>query len=167
MKYQLCQLSKPYEKYVISNDGRLFNLKLGELKEMNLFTSAKGYKLARLYDGNGKRRSCDLHRLVLLTFCGPPPDSTHVARHLNGNSLDNRIENLCWGSVQDNSNDMVAHGRSTKGEKHPNSKLTEELVLKIRKELEEGSSGVFLSKKYGVVKSVISMIKNRKIWNHI
>lgn len=134
---------------------------------MKLFTSRKGYKLVRLYDGKGRRLSCDLHRLILMTFCGPPSGGKDVARHLNGNSLDNRLENLCWGSVQDNSNDMVSHGKSTKGESHPNAKLTEVLVLKIRKELEEGASGVSLSKKYGVVKSVISMVKNRKIWNHI
>lgn len=42
-----------------------------------------------------------LHRLVLTTFVGPPPDG-YVAMHLNGNPQDNRLQNLKWGTQSEN-----------------------------------------------------------------
>lgn len=50
-----------------------------------------------------------VHRLVALAFHGLPSD-TQVVRHLNGNRLDNRAENLAWGSPSDNAADSIAHG---------------------------------------------------------
>lgn len=53
-----------------------------------------------------------VHRVVLLSFVGPPlPDQTHV-RHLNGDSADNRLENLAWGTPQQNADDRKRHGTS-------------------------------------------------------
>lgn len=47
-----------------------------------------------------------LHRVVLETFVGPPPPGSY-GRHLNDDRSDNRLENLAWGTPQDNVNDML------------------------------------------------------------
>jgi len=48
--------------------------------------------------------------------------------------------------------------------KKPNTKLTPEIVIKIRAELSGGATGIELSERYGVHKATISDIKRRKIW---
>lgn len=51
-----------------------------------------------------------VHRLVLEAFDRPAREG-EVARHLNGDGSNNRLENLAWGSVSDNVQDMIRHGR--------------------------------------------------------
>ena len=60
--------------------------------------------------GGAARRRGRFTRLVLLAFVGPCPPGQE-ARHLNGNSLDNRAENLAWGTKAENTEDQFAHGR--------------------------------------------------------
>ena len=63
---------------------------------------------------NGKTKVYSIHRLVLLSFLGKSIDSTKtLCCHKNGNPLDNRIDNLYWGSDQDNSDDSGRHGTRT------------------------------------------------------
>lgn len=65
-----------------------------------------GVSLAR--DGRKVRRQ--VHQLVLESFQGARPTGKHVVRHLNGNYLDNRVENLAWGTAAENMGDQVTHG---------------------------------------------------------
>lgn len=112
---------------------------------------------------NKKRKFIGVHRLVLLAFIGKPSDG-YVGRHLNDNPLDNRIENLAWGSHNDNMADRKEHGNYTQGESHPMSKLKKDDVLSIRKSKETGGT---LSKKFNVGTSQISRIKRKQSWVHI
>lgn len=62
-----------------------------------------------------------VHDLVAQTFLGPKALGI-VVRHINGDELDNRIENLTYGTQSDNVADMVAHGRHHYGRRtHCNS----------------------------------------------
>lgn len=58
---------------------------------------------------NGKIVSRDVHRLVMEAFVGPCPAGQEV-RHLNGNAADNRLDNLAYGTRQQNVRDMMRHG---------------------------------------------------------
>lgn len=54
---------------------------------------------------NGRKKSIDVHRLILETFVGPCPPGMECL-HKNGNPADNRISNLRWGTRLDNINDL-------------------------------------------------------------
>lgn len=60
------------------------------------------------------RRTCPgqiyVHRLVAAAWHGAPQPGQGVARHLNGNALDNRPANVAWGSAADNYADSVRLG---------------------------------------------------------
>jgi hypothetical protein len=65
-----------------------------------------GYRVTSL-NGNKKK----LHRVLWEAFNGPIPDGMHID-HINGNKLDNRIENLRLACHAEN---LWAHRSPTKG----------------------------------------------------
>lgn len=73
-------------------------------------------------------------------------------------------EHLFLATCAENSADMVAKNRSSKGEAHSQAKLTEAEVLAIR-----ATSGVSaqVAEKFGVDASLVRMIRRRAIWRHI
>lgn len=72
-------------------------------------TNKDGHKRVQLWkDGQGKNHF--VHSLLLESFVGLRPSKSHVTRHLNGIPDDNRLENLAWGTVSENSLDDIKHG---------------------------------------------------------
>lgn len=67
-----------------------------------------GYSEVNLSKAN-KQFSRSVHRLVLEAFVGPCPPE-HEACHFNDERLDNRLENLRWGTSSENSHDYVRNG---------------------------------------------------------
>lgn len=61
---------------------------------------------------NSKTIVYSIQRLILQSFLGDNPGL--LACHKNGNSLDNRLSNLYWGTEQDNSNDAIRHDTTTR-----------------------------------------------------
>ena len=59
---------------------------------------------------DGRETALTVHRLVAETFIGAA-EAGQVVRHLNGDSTDNRAENLAYGTQRDNNLDTVTHGR--------------------------------------------------------
>lgn len=55
-----------------------------------------------------------------------------------------------------------------KGSRHHGAKLTEKIVLKIRKEYAKGKiSYVSLASKYGISYGIIGMVVRRERWKHV
>lgn len=108
-----------------------------------------------------------IHRLVLEAFAGPAP-SGMCARHLDGNPKNNRIDNLTWGTMLENSADRIRHGRSNKGERHGISKLTDSKVIKMR-EIRRltGESYSAIGAKFGVSYRTAGRAIRGESWSHI
>ena len=70
--------------------------------------SGPGYRMATLRR-RGSVRNVTVHTLVLEAFVGPRPEGL-VCRHLDGDPLNNRLENLRWGTPEENSQDSIQHG---------------------------------------------------------
>lgn len=106
-----------------------------------------------------------IHRLVLESFVGEAP-TYQQCRHLDGNRANNKLTNLCWGTLQENHQDKIAHGTDTCGEKHPQAKLTRLAVLDIRANAIPGTYGKF-ARKYGVCRDTISVVVRGKTWSTV
>ena len=104
-----------------------------------------------------------VHRLVAEAFLGPIPDGAQV-HHIDGDPANNRVENLKFGSPAENSLDMIAHGRSTRGRRAHSSKLTVEDVRAIRKARKNGALLRELAEAYGVHNVAISAACRGKNW---
>lgn len=117
-----------------------------------------------LLNAEGKRVNIFIHTLVLTVFRGPRPSGMQC-RHLNGMSSDNRLENLVWGTPQENSDDRKRHGTSNEGSRNPASKLTIEKAREIRRiHASEGISKAELARRYNVSDVCIHKIITEQTW---
>jgi hypothetical protein len=128
--------------------------------------SKTGYHSVSLCDGKGKRCSGYVHRMVLEAFVGTCPDGME-ARHLNGDPSDNRVENLCWGTKQEQTDDKRRHGTVVFGELVKSSKLTTDDVRAVHGHVRDGMKKRDVAKAMGVSPSVITDISNGKSWRHV
>lgn len=80
-----------YENYMISNCGKVFNIKRG--KFLKLRKDRYGYLLVDL-SKNGKAKTFLIHRIVAQAFI-PNPDNLETVDHI-GSKTDNRACNLRW-----------------------------------------------------------------------
>ena len=72
------------------------------------FNKRTGYfKLALSTDGVAKTKV--VHKLVLMTFGGPQPEGMEAC-HNDGDTSNNRSDNLRWDTHQNNMRDKIEHG---------------------------------------------------------
>lgn len=155
--------------YFVTPDGCVFSTipwRGQDIRQLLAHPDGYGYLSVSL-PRDGKRVSVKVHRLVALTFLGPPPSPVHEVRHLNGNQLDNRVSNLAWGTKKDNADDRERHGRTAYGERNGFVRLTEEKVREIRALAAQGLSQRTIARKIGTHQTNVGDIINQKGWAHI
>jgi hypothetical protein len=91
-------------KYEVSSMGRVRVTATGQIRALQ---ESRDHLRVSLYLRG--RQTVWVHQLVAEAFIGPRPDGQEV-RHLDGNGLNNRLENLAYGSHQENMLDRRAHG---------------------------------------------------------
>jgi hypothetical protein len=111
-----------YPQYYADKQGRIYSERTGEMVELKPRIH-KGYYNVSVKTGIGRstRKSETVHKLVLIAFVGGRVDGSLQCRHLNGNPLDNRLDNICWGTAQENAQDQIKHGTAVwlrKGKDH-------------------------------------------------
>ncbi len=108
-----------------------------------------------------------IHRLVCKLFHGMPPSDLHEVRHLDGNKLNNHVNNLAWGTKSENQQDRRLHGTYQDGEKNHRAQIDSTQVLAIRSDYANGMRQSELMRKYGLTRGSVWAIVHRKTWNHI
>lgn len=154
------------DRYYISDSGDLFT-EYGEKKMRDAVKN--GYVKNCLILKDGTSRSYFRHRLVMLCFSPKEDASVLQINHLDGNKLNNSLENLEWCTNQENRIHAVKMGLAARlvGEENPASRFTEEQVLDIIVDLLNHVPYSVIMKKYHCSKSAISAIKNKRNWTYL
>lgn len=102
--------------YEVSNRGRVRRILAGPGtwpgRMLTPSEDTKGYMNVRLLN-----KPARLHRIVAMAFLGP--SDLPLVRHLDGDPANNTLENIAWGTHQDNTDDRVRHGRTTNADRPP------------------------------------------------
>ena len=124
-----------------------------------------GYAQVGLYDRNGNRKRFRVHRLVAEAFI-PNVENLPQVNHINGDKLDNRVENLEWCTCSDNIKHAYKSGLQEKrsGERVGGHKLTSENVKAIKEMLKDSVKQSVIAEIFGVDQSTISNIKRGRNW---
>lgn len=96
-------------KYKISNKGEVYSFhdkKTGRKLKFSL--NKKGYRMVTLYDGQGKRKTVAIHRLVATCYLCNRHNKPQV-NHKNGNKEDNNYKNLEWATNTENFDHAKRH----------------------------------------------------------
>lgn len=159
---------KGYENlYEISNLGRVKSLPrlktsgaagriLTKERYLKPCINEKGYYLVVLSKPNEKKRSFNIHRLIMESFI-PNPNNLPAINHINGIKTDNSLENLEWCTFGHNNRHAIATGLNTgRGTKIKQICIQTGEVIKIFKSAKDAE------KETGASRSVISCVANKK-----
>ena len=142
-----------FEKYEVSNLGKVRNIKSGRL--LKPYLNPNGYLGLCLYENN-KRKYLLLHRIIATAFIDNPGKKPQV-NHIDENKLNNDLSNLEWCTEREN----AIHGTRTK-------RVAEKLSQKvIQLDLNDNILNVFKSmrqaeRETGIVATSISACCNGK-----
>jgi hypothetical protein len=103
-----------------------------------------------------------VHQLVLQAFDGKCPPGMEC-RHLDGDPLNNNLENLAWGTHKANMADKKRHGTSRNG----TTKLHASDIADIREARKRGVSARLLALLYEVTEDTITEITCGRTWKHV
>ena len=123
-------------------------------------------------DGYGKHRPgvgllyMRTHRFSWMIANGDIPEGAHVL-HRCDNRRCVRPDHLFLGDNRANIDDMVAKGRSIRGEKNYRARLNAAQVIEIRKRVNGGDFIRAIAREYGVTKACVQALVHGRTWKHI
>ena len=129
-----------------------------------IWTGAKigdGYGILMI---NGRR--IQAHRVAWALEYGPVPSGISIL-HRCDNPPCVRPDHLFQGTAKDNLRDMVAKGRSARGEKNGQAKLTSKTVYMIRSRYIAGERQCDLMRDYNLSRTNAFFIVSGKTWGHV
>lgn len=158
---------KPYPRstnYIVRDDGLIYSRYVGH--PLNPAVGKRGYKVmqVRLPDGQYLQRY--VHQVVAETFIPNPDNKPHI-NHIDGDKLNNRVDNLEWCTNAENRKHSVEIGTHSHGEKHTSAKLTEKDVISICERLQSGESTGKILENYPVTRGTLLNIRARRTWKHV
>lgn len=165
-----------FDGYFCDESGRIYSNKgIGRYaKTQNTIHPIKLIKTrfnGKFYYVVGLRRNGStfqklVHRLVLKTFVGECPIGMVCCHGVNG-TLDNSLENICWGTWFKNHNeDKKRDGTLLLGERHQNSRLKLSQVKEIKR-LAGVLKPKMISDRTGVSMTNIYHILNHQTWSWV
>lgn len=163
--------------YWVTSDGRVYSVNesgpWAGVRQMRVGTQtpprpgAKASLYVRCRTANKPSEIFFIHKLVAQHFLPPKPEGATCIRHLDGDHHHNDVSNLAWGTMQENMDDREQHGRTARGERMGNSKLTAETVREIKRALAAGASQRALAEELGVTHTCISDLSRGRTWKHV
>ena len=153
-------------KYIISTKGVVKNTKTGLILKLSI--GKNGYRFASLWHKNNEYREY-LHRLLAKAFIlNPDPIHKTQVNHIDGNKLNNNLNNLEWCTLIENVQHAARTGLSCRGSKCSNSIYDDYQIHKVCKLLEENKkSPKDIESITGVSSKNIYKILKYHRWSHI
>lgn len=161
---------KEYEGlYEVSNKGRIkvlerqTNVRYGtSIRKEKLIKPSLNKVVNYLYIGlhkNGKYTNSRIHRLVAEAFI-PNPENKKEVNHINGDKLNNSVENLEWNTPLENTRNAFKNGHNSK-----RIKLNFKKIKEIKELSEKGMKNSEIAKIYGVQRKSIWRVVTNQAWN--
>lgn len=122
-----------YPQYIVTSCGRVFDAV--EKREVVPYISVSGYRRVWLRR-RGRKSPINIYKLVATTYLGKRPSKKHVVRHLDGQSFNDHVDNLAWGTYAENSADTIKHQKER-------VQITEEVRDELVKSLQDCGEVVF------------------------
>jgi len=143
--------------YTIRGDRRRYK---GRVLKPYPISTYRNYLAVALCAWGGEQGRYTVHSLVLSAFRGPRPEGLE-ARHLNGDSMDNRSTNLVYGTREENVEDRIRHAKvyPRRGDTHHSSKVIQKQVDKMFV-LSATKKQIELSQIFNISTSQVSRILN-------
>jgi hypothetical protein len=133
-------------KYFVSDKGDVLNKRNGITRKASV--TKWGYARVSFYI-NGKVRNYPVHRLVASAFL-PNPDNLPVVNHIDGNKLNNCVDNLEWCTYAHNVRHAVRTGLHVTADTHPRGKLSVEKAWEAWGRVSKGESPLEVASSYGI-----------------
>lgn len=143
-------------RYKISSYGRIKSFFNGITKILKPALEKCGYFYIQL-NYNGKHRDLKIHRLVAEAFI-PNPENKKTVNHIDGNKMNNFVNNLEWATYKENNLHALETGLLKSGGESSMAKLTDEEAVWCRSVYipRDKAFGIKpLAKKLGVSEDII------------
>lgn len=161
-----CKYDLKYDYYANDN-GSIYSTISN--KTLSYQLDKDGYAKVQLSSTDGKRHRYSVHRLILENFKPVENMQKLQVNHIDGNKLNNRLDNLEWCNCSENQ--IHAHKiglKNQKGDKNNASKLTEKQVLEIIDLLLlKQFTYKEIASKYGINEETVGAIKRKKNWKYL
>jgi hypothetical protein len=155
-----CPIKGYEDRYKIAKDGRVLSISNGKNKGDIIMKPSKeggGYLRINLRK-NGNTTQVKIHRLVANAFI-PNPNNYPVINHIDGNRINNTIENLEWCTHKYNLNNAFLERKRI-------NRLSEEKAIEILK-LKGIKTYREIAEMYNISSSAIYFIFSKRSWQHI
>jgi len=175
-------------KAAVGLEGRYEISSIGRLRSLDRSTYSKKSKITYNYKGrmiktglnrkgyysvslrkNDKSFTAIIHRLVAIAFIKNPSNKEQV-NHIDGNKINNKVENLEWCTNTENIRHAFRTGLFDNriGSRCGNSKLNEKQVLEIF-EMIKAKKIIYkdIAKKFNVSTAAIALIAMGRNWSHL
>lgn len=129
---------------------------------MKLTISRDGYATVGLSAPGRRERTLRVHRLVYEAHRGSIPKGC-VINHLDGNKLNNNIENLECVTNAEN----IRHAFRELGRRRTGEKLNEKIVLEMRQRRADGESFRVIAIDYDVTIPTVASVCKGRTWRHV
>lgn len=166
--------------HLVSNLGRLCRIRKHDIFNEYVMLSGSIWqdsncksKTPYLQDSlcfNGKRTvHTRRHRIVAMAFI-PNPNNLPEVNHIDGNGLNNCVDNLEWVTSHENAvhaREVLKRAMGGKcGEEHASAKLTWDIVREIREKYSSDKNALYstLAREYNIARSTIESIIKNQAW---
>lgn len=153
--------------YSLTEDGRVYSHFSKRFLSTHL--DKYGYEKVRLTSSDNKRHTYSVHRLMLENFKPCEGMELLQVNHIDGNKLNNHINNLEWTTCSENVQHAFRIGLKTQqGESNNLSKLTEIQVKEIiALLLTKQYTGAEIDRMYGLCKDYANSIRRHERWSYL